>query len=425
MSTPVAKLKTTIQSIYRSGQTLTDVFNQIPDKEDRDIVRAAAKARGKQTLQFIYDLCYGGAPVCPVCKTNKANWRAGKYTTFCSNRCQGRSPDTQRKKQATCLANHGVAYPQQSASVRKKSIKTYVKTLGVDNPSRSPVVKRKRTKTMKERFGVRNAFSSDDIRCKIRATLLERYGVEHPMHSPEIVEKLVQHVTAKYGAPGFASPELMKRADITTKRRHGYGLHEHTEEREEARNATSLARYGFKHYTQSPAFKDHLKSVLLEKYGVDSIAEIPGWHDAVMQRRYKAKWVKLGKRRVAVYGYEDHAIRYLLDKGVSPADILVMVAEGKPTIPYVHEGVRRVYIPDFYVKLKGSWWVVEVKSTYTAGVTDVRLFNTMKRKLAATEKAGLKTALLVFSPSGTLLFRHTDSVAALSRKRMVKGLTLL
>ena len=47
-------------------------------------------------------------------------------------------PEIQKKKVITCKKNFGVAYPQQSDVVRKKSIETVLKKYGVDNISKLP-----------------------------------------------------------------------------------------------------------------------------------------------------------------------------------------------------------------------------------------------------------------------------------------------
>lgn len=145
------------------------------------------------------------------------------------------------------------------------------------------------------------------------------------------------------------------------------------------RNATMLERYGVEHNMQSRA--------LFEKQKLSG---------------FKIKKFKLKGKTFKVRGYEDIAIRYLHKKyNVAVSDIKTTSAEGMPTIRYLDsDGKKHMYHPDIYARIKNKWWLIEVKSTYTCGITAHKkngMFGTLRRKIKACVDSGYRTRVLIIT----------------------------
>jgi len=106
------------------------------------------------------------------------------------------------KRKATCLENHGVGNPSQSAEVREKAKATCIENHGVENPSQSAEVKDKMKATCLEKYDCENPFQNAEFKEKAKATMLENHGVENPMQSSEILER--------------SQKNALKRKDFTT-----------------------------------------------------------------------------------------------------------------------------------------------------------------------------------------------------------------
>lgn len=107
------------------------------------------------------------------------------------------------------------------------------------------------------------------------------------------------------------------------------------------------------------------------------------------------KEYRLGRRTVQVRGYEPQALDYLLSKGYQPNQIFV--GKDVPRIRYYHDGKARWYYPDIWIPHENL--IVEVKSTYFFGATDINLFRSVKAKREATLQHH-NFALLVMSEDG-------------------------
>lgn len=115
------------------------------------------------------------------------------------------------------------------------------------------------------------------------------------------------------------------------------------------------------------------------------------WLKGSTKREYQ-----LGRRKVMLQGYEPQALDYLLSVGYKPAQI--RVGKEVPRIRYFHEGKWRWYYPDFWIPHQNL--IVEVKSVYFFGVSDINIFRTVKAKRAATLEHH-NFSLLVMSEDGT------------------------
>lgn len=108
----------------------------------------------------------------------------------------------------------------------------------------------------------------------------------------------------------------------------------------------------------------------------------PGRHGSTAAHKFK-----LGSRVVYVVGYEAHALKFLLTKGIKPEDIRVATESGVPKIKYDSS----TYHPDIFVKSKNL--IVEAKSLWTFGLMgDLRkaeaIYKRNCQKALASRKAG-------------------------------------
>lgn len=108
----------------------------------------------------------------------------------------------------------------------------------------------------------------------------------------------------------------------------------------------------------------------------------------------KAKTYKLGRECISVQGYEPQALdllrkRYAVDQ--------LRVGKDVPIISYKEHGRSRRYYPDIFIPDEKR--IVEVKSSYTL-CQNAEALARIKRKRAATIRAGFRFNLMVMTQSG-------------------------
>ena len=163
--------------------------------------------------------------------------------------------------------------------------------------------------------------------------------------------------------------------------------------------ATTTENYGVACPFSSPEVQNKSKATVLERYGVEHNMQSREIFERQQKSGFKVRKVKFDDKVFKVRGYEPEAIKFLIGKGCKPNNILCTAAEGVPSIPYVVNEKKHYYHPDLYVKLNKSWYVVEVKSTYTAGFRKDKngLFSRLKRKAKASVDNGYPFILIIVS----------------------------
>lgn len=188
---------------------------------------------------YLYYHNMSEAQKCPICNkyTPFLGFSKG-YQTYCSLKCSNNSPEVIKKKEETCLKNHGVSHPCQNESIKQKLIETFIKNNGgMGNASES--IKSKQHKTMKEKYGVYYALQTQEFvdksyntrtknhgsiknsylksHEKQKNTNLQKYGVYELLSSDIIRNKINETNLKKYG--GHPSYDIeIKTKIITTKR---------------------------------------------------------------------------------------------------------------------------------------------------------------------------------------------------------------
>jgi hypothetical protein len=193
--------------------------------------------------------------------------------------------------------------------------------------------------------------SNKDTKAEMKQTLLDRYGVTNSAMTPAGLRG-----KARYHSDPAALAKTQKKIQ-----------------------RTQFARTGYTHHFHNP----------------EVIARI--------QESYKqSRRITVRGKDFVVRGYEEKAIHFMLRKGISIDSVDDYIVSRKPDGAYQYqlEGRTRTYVPDFKVSHKGETFIVEVKSLYTAGLTDQdkakHWFKVLKQKSKAVEAAGDKFVLLVF-----------------------------
>lgn len=111
--------------------------------------------------------------------------------------------------------------------------------------------------------------------------------------------------------------------------------------------------------------------------------------------------VVLNGEYVEVQGFEDFAIDYVLDRGISEDEIVVASSGSVPIISYKYLGKMRKHFPDLYIPKQNR--LIEVKSIWTFGATDSANPEWLRRnqlKKKAALKAGFRYTMLIFNDKG-------------------------
>lgn len=227
----------------------------------------------------------------------------------------------------------------------KNAQKTMLKKYGVANYVEVPDVRKK---------ALKKAHSEESVK-KRKATCLERYGCESSFGSPEVYKKTTKSLLSRFG-----SRASMVKA--TTKKR----------------IATNVKRYGVEHHFKDP--------VILRKQ---------------QESAFGSKSLRIrGVRFDGLQGYEDRAIRYMVEQlDFDPNDI---VAHPQKTFVWKDEsGKEHTYHPD--LKIRGKKHIIEVKSEWTLkGTQEARVANKLKRD--AVLAAGYRFTFLVPTSNGDALW---------------------
>lgn len=116
----------------------------------------------------------------------------GGWRKYCSRKCMYASPETDLKRKATSMKNHGVEHyskiqvfepkwsDEKKRVFKERSIATAQKNWGVDHHSMTPEYLIKREATCVERYDVTNTF----LLPKVKETMIARHGVDSWLKSP-------------------------------------------------------------------------------------------------------------------------------------------------------------------------------------------------------------------------------------------------
>jgi hypothetical protein len=225
------------------------------------------------------------------------------------------------------------------------------------------------------------AGADPEVNERRKATCVTKYGVDSPQKVPTIRAKFKRSMKRNYGVTYTAQSPTLKRQ----------------------MEATLQERYGVTTPYKSPEVQKKIRATMKARYGVEHTMQNRDLHERQQKSGFKIRTVRIKGKTFRVRGYEPEAIRWLVKHGCDPKLILTTAAEGVPSVPYIDaDGTPRVYHPDFKVKLKNRWGLIEVKSTFTSGlVNDKRgTFSRVKAKAQACVVAGYRFKLLLVLTDG-------------------------
>lgn len=207
------------------------------------------------------------------------------------------------------LAKHGVENPMHSPEADRKRAETNLARYGAENPfARGASTYEKVQESLVGKRpvlrGEVNPFARPEVKEKVRTTMLERYGAENPQQVPAIRARTTATSQERYGGVLLSSPALAEKARETNQALYGDEFPQRTEGVKAKQQETNLLRYGVpwtgmnpevrakqleahhakwgSHYFASEEGKAHLRSVMVERFGVEFPGAIDGhWERAV------------------------------------------------------------------------------------------------------------------------------------------------
>jgi hypothetical protein len=99
---------------------------------------------------------------------------------------------------------------------------------------------------------------------------------------------------------------------------------------------------------------------MMEKYGVENPMQLNEFRRKQFKNAVKLKTLIIDGKKFELQGYEDRAIKILIERGYSVNEI---DTENVPTIEYHFEGNKHYYFPDIFLINENK--IIEVKSQFT------------------------------------------------------------
>lgn len=241
---------------------------------------------------------------------------------------------------------------------------------------------------------------SEATRAKAKKTLKRNYGVAHPMQSDKIHRKFKATMKKRHGVTySGESVKLLNKSRATHKALYGSATPLQVEAAKAKSRSTSQLRYGTDNPMQSDKVQRKHRRTCLDRYGVSYTHQ----HRPILEKQQKSgftiKTIRCKGRVFKCRGYEPAVIKHLVASGVDPKKVLTTSKEKIGSFKYKGtDGKQHVYHPDIRVGRN----VIEVKSTYTAGLTYTKsgLFSMVRRKGRAVVRDGFKFTLAVVTVKG-------------------------
>jgi hypothetical protein len=221
---------------------------------------------------------------------------------------------------------------------------------------------------------------------KRQATNLHKYGVAYVRQDPTIAKKQKRTMLKRYGVTATAaSPELKAKMRATLLRNHGVTETFLSKEVKAKTRKTMIERYGVEHNQQNRE--------LFERQQVSG---------------FKIKQCCVQGKTFRLRGYEPQVVAHLVNKvGIKAKNILFTAAEGVPAVKYQVKGKTHYYHPDLMIRTKTRNVLVEVKSTFTAGILKRQIqgsgFQRLKTKLKACVSAGWEVRCCIVDTKGKVV----------------------
>lgn len=238
-----------------------------------------------------------------------------------------------------------------------------------------------------------------DRQSKCEETMTRNYGVSHPMKVEEVKAKMHATMNERYGAHATMLSPVLKRdfleKNFTPDKRKAYV---------KKAQETWKSSFGTPE-RRSKAQKENLKNMTSQRRETlhETIRKNPG---VCFTNRYKQHKILIRGRSFTVQGYEHHVIKYLVNKrGVDVNSISIY----PKAVPYTEKGRTRMYTIDMKAKIANKWYMIEVKSLYTAGLLSNRtLFYNLRRKVKAVTAAGFRARVIIYDAKSKVFHEIDD-----------------
>ena len=251
------------RKLYLNYKKDMDVYNYL-------INRYSDSESISETLYRIYHNIEN-RPVCKYCggHINFKTFTTGFYN-YCSAKCIGLSPETQKKSKQTCMEKYGVEYSSQNLTVKEKYKQTCMEKYGVEYSFQNKDVKEKIKQTCMEKYGVEHATQNQNIKEKTKQTCIEKYGTLNPIGNKEVQQKSKQTCMEKYGVEYvLQSKDIKEKSKQTCMEKYGVDNPMKNISIQEKAQQTCFMNNAVKYPMQSNNVKEKSKQTCMEKYGVD------------------------------------------------------------------------------------------------------------------------------------------------------------
>jgi hypothetical protein len=184
---------------------------------------------------------------------------------------------------------YGAENPQQVPDIRARTTATSQERYGGVLLS-SPVLAEKARETNRALYGDEIPQRTEEIKNKIQETNLSRYGVPWTSMNPEVRAKQLEAHHEKWGSHYFASDEGKAHLRSVLVERFGVEFPGAIEGHWERAVQTFKERYGVEHPLQLAEFLDKQRATNLERYGVENVLQDP----TILQRMVSTKLDRYG-----------------------------------------------------------------------------------------------------------------------------------
>jgi hypothetical protein len=334
-----------------------DIENKINELVNHNFI-------GCSLIEKLYSIKLGliEYPKCKVCN-NPAKLKSLGWSDYCNNTCGYFNRWKNLSDEERTILSDKLSSVYHNKSIKEKSD-----------------IKEKRKHTLNEAYGVNHNFKIDEVIKNRQKTWKDKYGYDNPNKSIIVKEKLIETNNLKYGHNSpLQNTEILKKA-----------------------KETLMTNYNVNHNMKSDIVKQGFVNTCLTKYGETHFMKNSEMFDKISKTCYKQKEIIVNNILYKVQGYENIAIRYLIDNGKSEDQFIINNKDiehyvGK--IYWTYNNKNHRYYPDFY--LKDEHILFEVKSEYT--------YNTAKKdgsldmKINACIALNIPLHILIFNKNLQLI----------------------
>lgn len=160
----------------------------------------------------------------------------------------------------------------------------------------------KRKNTSLDKYGTEHPSKSELVKNKSRLTCLEKYGVPYVLQDKNIRDQIKETVALKYGGFTLESKELRAKMQNTMVERYGVQHAQQNIDIQKQTKQTNLLKYGH-------VMPCHSTKLLMERYMVDKVCNIPGLTQFQIERRIGSLKQKYGVCNVSQLGWVQDKIK--------------------------------------------------------------------------------------------------------------------